>query len=119
MTFSRRYLLEMLDKNGISPSDEDFRARIEQYILFKFDLLAEELVDKKGFRAICSLIASKVSKWYTEEADYHLDRLFDNHKVTKDEHTLHNAQGLKITKKVSFNIARVKRATFTFRVDKS
>ena len=89
MTFSRRYLLEMLDKNGISPSDGDFRARVEQYILFHFDLLAEEVVDKKGFRAICSLIASKVSKWYTEEADYHLDRLFDNHKVTKDKHTLH------------------------------
>ena len=79
----------MLDKNGKSPADEDFRARVEQYILIHFDLLSEELADKKGFRAMCSLLASKVSKWYTStEIDYHLDRLFDNHKVTIEKHTL-------------------------------
>ena len=84
-SFSRRDLLKVLENNGRSPSDGDYRARVEQMILVHFDLLAEELVDKKAFRTYCSLFASKVRDWYTsKECDYHLDRVIDNHKVTKD-----------------------------------
>ena len=49
--FSRGDLVKALNNNGWSPSDGDYSERIEQLILSHFDLLREELVDEKKFKA--------------------------------------------------------------------
>ena len=56
--FSRQDLVEMLNKNGISPAATNFRERVEKYILIHFDLLKEELVDPKKYKNLDFSISS-------------------------------------------------------------
>ena len=78
--FSRQDLVEMLNKNGISPAATNFRERVEKYILIHFDLLKEELVDPKKYKNLCVRFASVVKGHYAE-ADGHLNRMFEKHEV--------------------------------------
>ena len=81
--FSRGDLVKALNNNGWSPSDKDYSERIEQLILSHFDLLREELVDEKKFKAFCSLIGSKV-RIYLKDDSGHMDRMLGEdgkHKV--------------------------------------
>ena len=78
--FSRRDLVEVLEKNGISPVAPDFRELVEQYILIHFDILEEQLVDPKKYSKYCIRFTSDVRGHYAK-ADNHLDRMFPKHEV--------------------------------------
>ena len=89
MTYTRATLVNiLLNSAGKSPSAEDYRARLEQYILNHFGLSVEDLSDLKKFRAYCSSFATKTRKYYNE-SQQKLDRMFADpaHKVIS--HILH------------------------------
>ena len=66
MNFSRLDVLNYLHNLGFAIGEDGYRAQVEKYILFRFDLLAEELANEKKFRNYCSLFVSKVKAFYKE-----------------------------------------------------
>ena len=87
MNFTRLDVVNYLHNRGFSIVDEGYRAQVEKYILFRFDLLEEELVDRgKKFRSYCSLLASKVKGFYLENNST-FERMIDDdsHKVVSQK----------------------------------
>ena len=64
MEFTRLDVVKYLHSRGITPVEVGYRAAVEKYILFRFDLLIEELVSLKKFRNYCSMLTTKVKKYY-------------------------------------------------------
>ena len=83
MDFTRKSVIKHLDEiRGLSPVDPGYRERVEQYILFHFNILEDELAEKKKFKSYCSTFVSKTKDYYRENI-YLLDRMFEDesHKV--------------------------------------
>ena len=82
MEFTRLDVVKYLHSRGITPVEVGYRAAVEKYILFRFDLLIEELVSLKKFRNYCSLLTSKVKQYYEANSNT-FERMLDDasHKV--------------------------------------
>ena len=77
MEFTRLDVVNHLHSRGISPVDVGYRAAVEKYILFHYDLLIEELVSLKKFRNYCSLLTSKVKQYYEANSNT-FDRMLND-----------------------------------------
>ena len=84
MEFTRRSVVKHLESRGIfpSPTQADYRARVESFILLHFDLMSEELANPKQFRDYCSKFTSKVKEYYMANGRL-IDRMLEDksHKV--------------------------------------
>ena len=80
--FTRKSVINHLDQRGFSPVHPLYRERVEQYILFHYNIMEEELAEKKKFKSYCSGFACKVKDYYYANERL-IDRMLDDdsHKV--------------------------------------
>ena len=64
MDFTRTSVVKHLEGRGFTPVHPDYKVRLEQYILFHYDILEGELEDKKKFKGYCATFVSKTKDYY-------------------------------------------------------
>ena len=83
MEFTRTSVIKHLEKHrGLTPVDSGYKERVEEFILFHFDILEGELADKKKFKGYCATFVSKTKDYYRSNK-HEIDRMLDDdsHKV--------------------------------------